>query len=993
MPKVARKIIGWVLRVGVTVTLFLLLFYPEVFGIKGFVPVTLQGLWEEIKGISARSFWPWVLFAFIAKSIGIFSSIARWHFLLLGQGIRMRAFDLIQSFLVGRFIGMFLPGTVGLDGYRFYYVARHAKKPAESASVIIVEKITGFVGLTVLVFLTLPLGIHVVNFRLLPLIAILAILLFAIAFAFLLLFNPILIHAFFAAIPMPQGLRNKLKRFEDSLAAYSHQRRYLMIALALAVVVHLGTVFLYFGTFSALRAPNVGLSEILFASPLMIYGTVVGPSVGGEGIREAVFALILGAKTGTAKAVLAGHLGFWVGEVLAVIGGIFFLLQGAVHRPKMIIKDLEELRKEAIEKGVKAKEFTVPPSEIRRHFLNWLYFGALGGAWAGALVGLVEAVIISVTQRLPEHVALGYGPLVYSALGAFIGLAVCAVGLFVSLLKLKQVHKSAPFAIGFGFAAFALIYQVAMFRIRRDIMAEHAVPPLGKLLVLCGAALVFTAAVTALRKRLKSKDCPRPARPLVSLAALILVGFIAGSIWRAKPASVAGVEAVADKPNILLVMVDTLRADALSCYGNEQVKTPNVDALADDSIIFKNVFSQASWTKPSAATMLTGLYPSTHGAYGKVHVLSKEIELLPEALQKAGYLTLGIADVVHLSPAFGFDQGYHYYTYLAPDYFFFATESSERLLAYQLARQIRERYVSKKKWVQHYYQPAEVVTDKAIDVLDKSEAGKKSFFMYLHYMDPHDPYFRHPPDGYAIARVHTPHPDPSKKEEMWNLYLREVEHFDAEFGRLIKNLKEKGIYDRTMIILTADHGEEFFEHGGWWHGETLYTEQIHVPIILKLPKHGYPSNSPLKVVDSQVSIVDIVPTALEAADADIPDGVQGKSLFPVIAQEEATCRRIFSEEDFTGNVLFALRNCDYKLILANEGNPRGLPEVALFDVEKDPKEQENLAQTPYYGTTIDGMRSDIESIKSFLKKGAYVAGTKELTPEEKEKLKALGYIQ
>ncbi|HDH96098.1 MAG TPA: hypothetical protein ENF73_00035, partial [Proteobacteria bacterium] len=627
------------------------------------------------------------------------------------------------------------------------------------------------------------------------------------------------------------------------------------------------------------------------------------------GIREAVFALILGAKAGTAKAVLAGHLGFWVGEVLAVLGGIFFLLQGAVHRPKMIIKDLEELRREAAQRGIKAAEFTVPPSELRKHFANWLYFGTLGGAWAGAIAGLVEAVVVSITQRLPEHVVLGYGPLAYSLFGAVLGLGAGAVGLFICLLKLKQVHRSAPFSVGFGFALLALAYQVAMFRIRRDIMAEHAVPAVLKLLVAAGVVLLFIFVVVAFRKRLKAKDRPGLAGPPISLGVLIVLGFVAGFAWRVKPPSIPDVVTATDKPNIILVMVDTLRADALSCYGNERVKTPNVDALAADSIIFKNVFAQASWTKPSTATMLTGLYPSTHGAYGKVHVLPDDVEMLPEMLQKAGYLTLGIADVVHLSPAFGFDQGYHYYTYLAPDHFFFATESSSRLLAYQLARQIRERYVSKKKWVQHYYQPASVVTDRAIEIVSKPAVKGKSFFLYLHYMDPHDPYFRHPPDGYAIARVHTPHPDPGKKEEMHSLYLGEVEYFDREFGRFIAKLKEMGIYDKTMIIFTADHGEEFFEHGGWWHGETLYVEQIHVPLLLKLPRYSYLSESPVRVVESQVSIVDIVPTVLEAAGVEIPDRVQGKSLFPVIAQQEEACRKIFSEEDFMGNVLFALRNC------------------------------------------------------------------------------------
>lgn len=991
--KIARKIFGWIIRIGVTATLFTLLFYPEAFGIKGFVPVTIRGLLSEVKGIELESFWLWIAFAICAQATAMLSSALRWRFLLLGQGIKIRFLDLLLAFLVGRFIGIFLPSTIGQDGYKFYYVARHAKKIAESASVIIVEKITGFIALTLLVFLTLPLGVKVVNFKILPLLTILAILLFAIAFAFILLLNPVLIHAIFAAFPIPNNIRQKLKRFEDALSAYSHQKRYLFIALCFALAVHLATTFVYFGTFSALRAENVGLKEIMFASPLVIYGTVIGPSIGGEGIREFVATTILGAKTGSDKAFLSSHLVFWIGGIISMIGGLVFLIQGAVHKPKMILKDLADLKREAELKGINVEVSKIDPKEVRGYFFNWLYFGALGGAWAGAIIGLIEALIISASQKLPEHVVLGYGTLAYAIFGTAIGIAVGAVGLFVSLLRLKQVHKSVAFSVGFGFVLAIFAFIVSNFRIKRDLLAEHAIPLFFKLAIALGALLIFVLALTLLRKRLKAIDCPKPVRPLISLFALILAGFLVGFIWSTKPTISTKTKSVLGKPPVILVMVDTLRADALSCYGNPSISTPNVDSLANDAVLFKLAFSQASWTKPSTATVLTGLYPSTHGAYGKSHILSEDVDLLSEILKKAGYLTLGIANVVHLSPAFGFDQGYDYYKYLAPSHFFYATESSERLLAYQLARQLKERYFGKKKWVKNFYQPAEVVTDTAIEVIKGQELQDKSFFLYLHYMDVHDPYFRHPYDGYAVARVETPNPKPDRRDELWRLYLGEVKYFDEHFGRFINFLKEEGIYERALIVLFSDHGEEFFEHSGWWHGDTLYYEQVHVPLIVKMPSSIDLIKAKPHIVDVQVSLVDVAPTILEVVGIEIPKKIQGKSLVPVIFGAEKDVRRIFMEEDFSGNVLFALRDEEYKLILANENNPRGLPAVSLFDAIKDLQDKENLATTPYYDSIIEAKRAEIENIKLLLKEGAYAAGEKELTPGEKEKLKALGYIQ
>jgi arylsulfatase A-like enzyme len=204
------------------------------------------------------------------------------------------------------------------------------------------------------------------------------------------------------------------------------------------------------------------------------------------------------------------------------------------------------------------------------------------------------------------------------------------------------------------------------------------------------------------------------------------------------------------------------------------------------------------------------------------------------------------------------------------------------------------------------------------------------FFLLLHYMDPHDPYFPHPYTGEGIARVEADNPDPSQAAHMRELYDGEIRFTDEHVGMVEAKLRELGIWDDTMIVITADHGEEFQEHGGWWHGTTLYEEQIHVPLLVKWPKSEV--GAPARVTDHPVRHIDVAPTLLTLAGAPSPAGMQGKDLAVPMAKRSESERMHYAEEDHEGNVLHAIRTNTWKLIEANAGNPRGLPTEELFAI-------------------------------------------------------------
>ena len=469
----------------------------------------------------------------------------------------------------------------------------------------------------------------------------------------------------------------------------------------------------------------------------------------------------------------------------------------------------------------------------------------------------------------------------------------------------------------------------------------------------------------------------------------LLVGAVAASVFLSPPRTTSQAPAsvpssLLEKPNVILIMVDTLRADHLSCYGYKENNTPNIDRFASDSVLYKNTFGQSSWTKPQAATLLTSLYPSSHNTYLKPHILPDEIETLPEIMHSLGFYTLGIVNVIHFSTGFNFNQGFDRYNYLAPDFFFYAKDSSSHLCLYNILRLIRARFLSKQKQVNHYYQDARVVNQLAFDWLEDVKDSR--FFLFLHYMDPHDPYFAHPYNGEGVARVSTPNPNPDQAEEIKQLYDGEVSYLDHHFGKLIDFLKEEGLYENTLIVFTSDHGEEFFEHGGWWHGLTLYDEQIYIPLMIK-----YPEGQNRGIIKNEiVRTLDIAPTILDYINSKVPPTMQGSSLLKEYHLRSPQDQMVFAEENHENNILQSVRSDTWKLIIANQNNPRGLSPQELFNIAGDPEEKNNRAASEKEKT--EQMEAEINSYLDFARGQSAQEKVGAIDQTTEDRLRALGYV-
>jgi arylsulfatase A-like enzyme len=441
------------------------------------------------------------------------------------------------------------------------------------------------------------------------------------------------------------------------------------------------------------------------------------------------------------------------------------------------------------------------------------------------------------------------------------------------------------------------------------------------------------------------------------------------------------------KPNILVIVIDTLRADHLSCYGYKTISTPNIDAFAYDGVLFHNMFTQSSWTKPSFASILSSTYPSTHQAIGKPDMFSSQNLTLPEILHNNGYYTAAITNNVNVSDVFNFDQGFVEFTYLEPDFFFFANEAASKLNFYDVLRKVREKFLVKKKKVEHYYKDAETVNEHIIHFLETYDSSSP-FFLFVHYMDPHDPFFIHPYNGTGYARVSNENPPPEFAEIYKETYEGEILFLDEKLGELRDYLIRKGFYDETIIVFTADHGEEFYEHGGWWHGKTLYDEQIRVPLFIKLPQ-GNMQNTQSRIF---VRGIDIGPSLLHLVDCEIPEQFQGISLFQDNQLIPGGVDIVYSEENFEGNILFSARGKTFKLMTANPDNPRGLPSQMLFNITSDPGETEDV-YTVTEPKEFEALHEKIEVTSEYALDNAVSKETGEIDKTTQDRLKALGYIE
>ncbi len=624
---------------------------------------------------------------------------------------------------------------------------------------------------------------------------------------------------------------------------------------------------------------------------------------------------------------------------------------------------------------------------MKRGLLTYALAGLGAGAAAGALAGLGEGLSIWAGDPAAGASAPLYGGLFYAVLLA-------DAGLFAGLLAFaahKLLKKEAWTARWAWTATFVALFVpvavvVTRFRVIRDVFHE-------KLAIASGAGigvhlgLVVGAVVVA--GALWWLTSPAGKGPLRKVGAGVLTGvLVLGALLVGTPFALLGGKAEpavtigeAKGPPVILIMVDTLRADRLQSYGYKGLNTPNLAKFSADAVQFEDAMANASWTRPSTASLLTGLPPSGHKTMYKADRLPEAVDSVAEVFKGSGYTTGGIVTNYNIAPYFNFAQGFDDYRYLDPDYYFWADEGSSKLSLYNVVRVAREKIAPANDNPDFYYREASQTTDAAIKWIEPRKEG--GFFLFLTYMDPHDPYFARPLSGEAYSRAANTNPDPKMAERFSELYDGEIKHFDEHFGRFIDYLKKAGVYDDAIIVVTSDHGEEFQEHGGWWHGTTLYEEQIHVPLIVKLPA----GKSAGDRRDDLASLVDVAPTLAAGAGLKPAATWVGRDLFGDAQAPDA----VFSEEDHQGNVLQALRGKTWKLITANDGNPRGLAAKELYNLENDAAETANKAAEEK--DVMATMEKGLEDAAKGLQDIKIEREQMEVDAESQELLEKLGYIE
>jgi arylsulfatase A-like enzyme len=452
------------------------------------------------------------------------------------------------------------------------------------------------------------------------------------------------------------------------------------------------------------------------------------------------------------------------------------------------------------------------------------------------------------------------------------------------------------------------------------------------------------------------------------------------------PAAAPRVESTPRAKNVILYLVDTLRRDHLDLYGYDRPTSPALDRFAQEALVFDDARSNTSWTRPSVATILTGLAPAAHGVVDQRHVLPNSTPYLPEILQRSGFATAAVNTNVNVAAKFGFARGFDDYHYLDWDSSSFAVTA-----------------------------PAAKLVDTAISWLERRPREKR-FLLYAHASDPHAPYAPPAPYRQRFDRLGesglneqqrkqrglheldkkgrgiiddleagTLAPTDSTAERLIDLYDAEIAYGDAEFGRLVEWLKRNGLYDNTLIVFTADHGEEFGEHQRWGHGMTLFDEQLRVPLVVKPPTGG---GAPQRIAD-RVQHLDLLPTVLAQLGLQPLPARQGRDLGPLMRGEHDG-REVpaVGHLDLDGRRLDSVSWGSRKLVRYLRFDRLRGPEET-FDLAADPGETENLVGLDPVG---DGY------LRALLRHSANAAGRPEvpaveLDEETAARLRTLGYLK
>ena len=440
----------------------------------------------------------------------------------------------------------------------------------------------------------------------------------------------------------------------------------------------------------------------------------------------------------------------------------------------------------------------------------------------------------------------------------------------------------------------------------------------------------------------------------------------AESLWAGWSApEVASRTRKAGRPNVLLISLDTLRADSLGCYGYERPTSPDIDALAARSTLFQQAVSQAPWTRPSHMALFTGVFPTSRSR--------PDPPLLAEILWRSGYRTGAFTGGGQVHPSLGFGPGFERYEVI--------------------------------DWLRH---------PEVVESWWQTDDGRPRF-AFLHTFEIHDPYTHDTfTAGLESGRIEG-HFGRWKWERLKKqggltddekrfaraLYDGDIAFTDKQLGALLERLEALGLLEDTIVILTSDHGEQFWEHGTWRHGQVLYDHQLLVPLVIYTPppvRQALGDNPVLAggEVEAQVSLVDILPTLLDILDiAEVETLVNGRSIRPLLEGKRLGRQEAFAENtNIRAAERKALRTERYKYIHQFPKHRKGdhLEEtVQLFDLTNDPLESTDIAEE--YPELVAGFERRLQAIVQ----GTDVTAAPEEVPAEideelRKQLEALGYI-
>jgi len=579
-----------------------------------------------------------------------------------------------------------------------------------------------------------------------------------------------------------------------------------------------------------------------------------------------------------------------------------------------------------------------------------------------------------------------------------VGLALLA-GVGIALLAYALCKRYSPRAIALSLGAVwpaLMIAGIVLFWTKRNLTFWRT-PTMGAL-ALGGITLMFLAMLVLFRIMLSRLYRPGAGwLRIVGLPVFLMVFSIIAVTNDLNPKipTLSGGESNKGI-KVILLTIDTLRADHLGCYGYERQTSPAMDSLAAEGVLFESARAQSPWTLSSLASLLTSTYPTVNSVMTGNNRLEEARTTIAEAMQESEVVTQAIVSNGWLQDNFGLSQGYSGYHHSAD---VFNLSRFNRMIWMRIAKKLRPDMFQLGRNAL-----ASGLVDRAVEWL--GEYSDRDFFLWIHCIDPHDPY--QPPPKYRGMFQDEPYEgryklssglihglrtgtrlESTEKAHIERLYDQEIRYADDNIARLIGTLRKLDIYDETLLLISSDHGEEFWEHDGLMHGHTLYEDQLHVPLIFRCPDR-LPTGI---AVDEPVRLLDVMPTILDLFSLPKPVEVQGTSLLPLLPGQNTAWAPLptYAEALLYFDELKSISIGKDKLVL----NP-STGKISLFDLSEDPAERWDLASQDSATVTVleTQLRRWLDDSSRLAEALPHsVGGSKaKIDPDTEAQLRALGYL-